>query len=105
MCFLSSNFTLKTSITYDEDTSMARIESYNVHLLETLRRSSGRQGVVCISDFPDFGVYVVPKEMVSVLAEKTFENMMSEASDYFLNENKTRFKKRMRKFGGNKCLR
>ena len=99
-----SEFRRKTLVTVDEGTSTARIESYNVHLLSTLRRSSGREGIVCLADFPDFGVYIVPKDMVSDIARQTYEDMLKELeSGSPPKKELENYKKRIRKFGGNKC--
>lgn len=99
-----SGFRRKTLVIVDEESSTARIESYNVHLLATLRRSSCREGVVCLADFPCFGVYLVPKEMVSVLARETYEDMLKELETGSPPKKKIENnKKRLRKFGGKKC--
>lgn len=94
----------KTLVTVDEGTSTARIESYNVHLLATLRRSSGREGIVCLADFPDFGVYMVPKDMVADIARQTYEDMLKELESGSPSMKKIEdYKIRLRKYGGNKC--
>lgn len=63
-----TNLEKETIILFNEGEGEARIETFNARLLGQLRKIEKCEGVRCEESKKGYGVYIVPKTMIKIIA-------------------------------------
>lgn len=63
-----TTFEMETIILFNEAEKTAEVETFNARLLGQLRKVESFEGVICKEREKGYGVYIVPKTMVKIIA-------------------------------------
>ena len=79
-----TNLEKETIIVFNEAEDTANVETFSARLLGQLRKVESCEGVVCKTKEKGYGVYVLPKTMVKVIAPRKQLVLTDEQRDHFV---------------------